>query len=126
MQFSCRHESWPIAGRFTIARGSKTAADVVVVALSADGVTGHGECVPYARYNETVPQVIAALEMRPAPHREADINSRHRNPRPALCRPQCVGLRHVGSYGQESKDTCLAIAWAAATKGPYHRLHLEP
>jgi L-Ala-D/L-Glu epimerase len=62
MQFSCAHESWPIAGTFTIARGSKTAADVVVVKLTRNGFTGQGECVPYARYNETVPQVLAALE----------------------------------------------------------------
>jgi L-Ala-D/L-Glu epimerase len=67
MPFYCAHESWPIAGTFTIARGSKTAADVVVVKLSRNGFTGQGECVPYARYNETVPQVLAALEAaRPA------------------------------------------------------------
>ena len=56
------HESWPIAGSFTISRGSKIKADVVVVTLSEDGVVGRGECVPYPRYHETVPQVIAALE----------------------------------------------------------------
>jgi L-Ala-D/L-Glu epimerase len=60
---TCRFEaeSWPIAGTFTIARGSKTAADVVVVTLQRGGIHGHGECVPYARYNETVPQVLDAL-----------------------------------------------------------------
>jgi L-Ala-D/L-Glu epimerase len=62
MNFECFTESWPITGSFTIARGSKTAADVVVVKLSRNGFSGHGECVPYARYNETVPQVLAALE----------------------------------------------------------------
>jgi L-alanine-DL-glutamate epimerase-like enolase superfamily enzyme len=56
------HESWPIAGSFTISRGSKTQADVVVVTLTEDGATGRGECVPYPRYDETVPQAIAALE----------------------------------------------------------------
>ena len=55
-------ESWPIAGSFTISRGSKTVAEVVTVTLTRDGVSGHGECVPYARYNETVDGVIAALE----------------------------------------------------------------
>jgi L-Ala-D/L-Glu epimerase len=55
-------ESWPIAGTFTIARGSKTAADVVVVTLTEDGVTGRGEAVPYPRYNETVAEAVAALE----------------------------------------------------------------
>jgi L-alanine-DL-glutamate epimerase-like enolase superfamily enzyme len=56
------HESWPIAGAFTISRGTKTAADVVVVTLTKHGLAGRGECVPYPRYGETVPQVIAALE----------------------------------------------------------------
>jgi L-alanine-DL-glutamate epimerase-like enolase superfamily enzyme len=56
------HESWPIAGSFTISRDTKTKADVVVVTLSEDGVVGRGECVPYPRYHETVPQVMAALE----------------------------------------------------------------
>jgi L-Ala-D/L-Glu epimerase len=56
------HESWPIAGKFTISRGSKTAADVVTVTLTENGVTGRGECVPYSRYKETVDGVVAALE----------------------------------------------------------------
>ena len=67
MRMTIAAESWPIAGSFTISRGSKTAADVVVVTLEADGHVGHGECVPYPRYEETVPGVIAALEAaRPA------------------------------------------------------------
>lgn len=61
-QLAIAHESWPIAGSFTISRGSKTAADVVVVTLTQDGVIGRGECVPYPRYEETVPEVIQALE----------------------------------------------------------------
>jgi L-alanine-DL-glutamate epimerase-like enolase superfamily enzyme len=64
------HESWPIAGAFTISRGSKTQADVVVVTLTKHGVTGRGECVPYPRYDETVPQVIAALEAARGPVEE--------------------------------------------------------
>ncbi len=60
-------ECWPVAGRFTISRGSKTAADVVVVTLRDGSHVGRGECVPYPRYNETVPQVVTALEAaRPA------------------------------------------------------------
>lgn len=56
------HESWPIAGKFTISRGSKTSAEVVVVTLEEDGAVGRGECVPYARYGETLEGVMAALE----------------------------------------------------------------
>ena len=60
-------ERFPIAGAFTIARGSRTEA-VVVVATLADGAkVGRGECVPYARYGETVDGVVAALEAV-APH----------------------------------------------------------
>lgn len=55
-------ETWPIAGSFTISRGSKTTAEVVVVTIEEGGARGRGECVPYARYNETVPGVMAALE----------------------------------------------------------------
>jgi L-Ala-D/L-Glu epimerase len=62
LKLECYTESWPIAGSFTIARGSKTAADVVVVKLTRNGFSGFGECVPYARYQETVPQVLEALE----------------------------------------------------------------
>jgi L-Ala-D/L-Glu epimerase len=60
-------ERWPIAGTFTIARGSKTEAVVVVARLSDGGFVGRGECVPYARYGETVDGVAAALAaMQPA------------------------------------------------------------
>lgn len=47
-------ESWPIAGRFTISRGSRTEAVVVTAEVTDGTVTGRGECVPYARYGETV------------------------------------------------------------------------
>jgi L-Ala-D/L-Glu epimerase len=45
-------ETWPIAGKFVISRGAKTEARVITVSLSKDGVTGHGEGVPYPRYIE--------------------------------------------------------------------------
>jgi L-Ala-D/L-Glu epimerase len=56
-----RSERWPIAGTFTISRGSKTAAEVVVAELSDGGFTGRGECTPYPRYGETVQGVAAAI-----------------------------------------------------------------
>ncbi|HET9615619.1 MAG TPA: dipeptide epimerase, partial [Pseudolabrys sp.] len=59
-------ESWPIAGSFAISRGSKTEAVVVVAELGAGKARGRGECVPYARYGETVATVSAAIEaLRP-------------------------------------------------------------
>ncbi len=56
------HESWPLATTFTISRGSKTSAEVIVVAIEEDGRTGHGECVPYPRYGQTVESVMAEIE----------------------------------------------------------------
>jgi L-alanine-DL-glutamate epimerase-like enolase superfamily enzyme len=54
-------ERWPIAGAFTISRGSKTEAEVVVAEVSDGIYRGRGECVPYARYDETSEGVTAAL-----------------------------------------------------------------
>ena len=53
---------FPLSGTFTISRGSRTEAVVVEARLSAGGATGRGECVPYARYGETVESVIAQIE----------------------------------------------------------------
>jgi len=54
-------ESWPIDGAFVIARGAKREAIVVVAEVSDGGVSGRGECVPYARYGETVEGVRDAI-----------------------------------------------------------------
>jgi len=59
-------ERWPIRGSFAISRGSKTEAVVVVAELSDGRVRGRGECVPYARYGESINSVTQAIEtMRP-------------------------------------------------------------
>ncbi|QYK42286.1 MAG: dipeptide epimerase [Paracoccaceae bacterium] len=63
---SARLERFPIAGTFTIARGSKTQAQVVTVSVLRDGVAGRGECVPYARYGETAEGVLAQIATLPA------------------------------------------------------------
>jgi L-alanine-DL-glutamate epimerase-like enolase superfamily enzyme len=54
-------ERWPIAGSFTISRGAKTEAAVVVAEVRRGGHTGRGECVPYPRYGETPEATLAAL-----------------------------------------------------------------
>ncbi len=62
LSLAVRVERWPIAGAFAISRGSKREA-VVVVAEVGDGThIGRGECVPYARYGESVDGVAAAIE----------------------------------------------------------------
>ncbi|CAL8981258.1 L-Ala-D/L-Glu epimerase [Rhodoplanes serenus] len=61
LHVSVATEAWPIAGSFTIARGAKTEARVVVATVSDGTRTGRGECVPYGRYGETVESVAAAI-----------------------------------------------------------------
>src|SRR6476660_2500697 len=58
---SVRIEHWPIAGAFTISRGGKTQAVVVVAELNDGICRGRGECVPYSRYGETVEGVADAI-----------------------------------------------------------------
>ena len=54
-------ERWPIVSGFTIARGSKSVAEVVVATI-LDGVNrGRGECVPYPRYGESLEGVRRAI-----------------------------------------------------------------
>ena len=59
---TARIEHWPIAGSFTIARGSVTEV-VTVVAEIVDGpYRGRGECRPYPRYGETPEGVKAEID----------------------------------------------------------------
>jgi L-alanine-DL-glutamate epimerase-like enolase superfamily enzyme len=58
---SARIERWPIAGAFTISRGTKTEAVTVVAEVRQGGLTGRGECVPYPRYGETPEATLAAV-----------------------------------------------------------------
>src|SRR2546428_8049489 len=60
-------ERWPIAGPFTISRGAKTEAVTVVAAVSHDGASGRGECVPYPRYGETPEATLEALNAMQEP-----------------------------------------------------------
>lgn len=56
-------ERYPIAGKFTISRGSKTEAAVVVCEIGNGSHRGRGECVPYARYGESIESVTAQIEV---------------------------------------------------------------
>ena len=58
-------DSFRLAEVFTIARGSRTEARVLRVTVERDGVTGQGECVPYARYGESLDSVTAEIEALP-------------------------------------------------------------
>jgi L-alanine-DL-glutamate epimerase-like enolase superfamily enzyme len=55
-------ETFPIAGTFTISRGSKTEARVLTCSIVDGGFVGKGECVPYQRYGETMDSVRDQIE----------------------------------------------------------------
>src|SRR3954452_11822437 len=61
-RLSVTRRAWPLAQPFTISRGSKTSAEVVVAEVHDSEFRGRGECVPYPRYGESVESVAAALE----------------------------------------------------------------
>ncbi|MBB5514994.1 L-alanine-DL-glutamate epimerase-like enolase superfamily enzyme [Rubricella aquisinus] len=57
MSLTATAEAFRLAEVFTISRGSRTEAKVLTVTLTRDGITGRGECVPYARYGESMDSV---------------------------------------------------------------------
>jgi L-alanine-DL-glutamate epimerase-like enolase superfamily enzyme len=61
-ELSVRQRSFPLRAPFRIARGVKDVADVVTVELRQGDTTGRGECVPYARYRESIETVMDAIE----------------------------------------------------------------
>ncbi len=84
---AARHERWPLKTPFAISRGVKTAADVVVVEIASAGAVGRGECVPYARYGETIESVLGQIEtVRAAVEAGADNDEIARLMRPGAAR----------------------------------------
>ena len=62
MKISVSRDVFKLAQVFTISRGSRSEAKVLTVRIEADGMQGWGECVPYARYGETLESVTAEIE----------------------------------------------------------------
>lgn len=67
MQLTVTEERFRLAQAFTISRGSRTEAEVLTVTVEEGGHRGRGECVPYARYGESLAGVRAAIEALPLP-----------------------------------------------------------
>jgi len=65
MDISVTRDVFRLAQVFTISRGSRTQAEVLTVRVSDGGAAGWGECVPYARYDETLDSVTAEIEGLP-------------------------------------------------------------
>ena len=73
MQRTITRDVFKLAQVFTISRGSRTEAQVLTVCLSDSQHQGMGECVPYARYNETVDSVTAQIETLPETFSRQDL-----------------------------------------------------
>ena len=63
--FTITEHRYRLAQTFTISRGSKNEARVLTVRVTRDGSSGWGECVPYARFGETLDTVRAQIEGLP-------------------------------------------------------------
>jgi len=86
-------EHWPIAGTFTISRGTKTEAAVVIAELVDGCHRGRGECVPYVRYDETlggVAEAIAAMAPAIASGLDRDGLQQAMKPGAARCALDCA------------------------------------
>nr|WP_321248903.1 N-acetyl-D-Glu racemase DgcA [uncultured Ruegeria sp.] len=66
MQIEVSRDVFRLAQVFTISRGSRTEARVLTVRISDGTHQGWGECVPYARYGETLDSVEAEIAGLPA------------------------------------------------------------
>ena len=61
MHVAVTPDTFRLAEAFTISRGSRTEAKVLTVTVG-DDAAGRGECVPYARYGETLDSVTAQIQ----------------------------------------------------------------
>ncbi len=75
MKLTVTRDAFPFARLFTISRGSRSVARVLTVRITQGGVTGWGECVPYARYGESLESVTEQIESLPLPITRAELQS---------------------------------------------------
>ncbi len=65
MKITVTPDVFKLAQVFTISRGSRTEAKVLTVRIEDGDHVGWGECVPYARYDETLESVTAQIKALP-------------------------------------------------------------
>ncbi len=75
MKLSVEQQRFPLKKPFTISRGSRSVAYVLVAIAEQDGVTGFGECVPYARYGETSDSVRGMIQSLQPPFDRTELQS---------------------------------------------------
>jgi L-Ala-D/L-Glu epimerase len=110
-------EAFPIAGSFTISRGSKTEAEVIVCTISENGATGRGECVPYKRYGESLDGVLADI-LAMAPELESGLSRQELQARmkPGAAR-NAVDCALWDLEAKQTQET-VAARIAATSTGP--------
>lgn len=116
LQIEARSEIWPLKDAFTISRGSKTAAHVVVVTVRDGTHEGRGEAVPYARYGETVKGVLADINRIAATLRRHDDLPSILKPGAALNALDCA------FWDLEAKRSGKSVATLAALPDPTAKL----
>ncbi len=62
MEMTVAQDVFDLAQVFRISRGARTEAQVLTVRVGEGGAAGWGECVPYARYGETLALVAGEIE----------------------------------------------------------------
>ncbi len=65
LKIEVQAESFRLAQAFRISRGAKTEAQVITVTLRDGPHAGRGECVPYARYGESLDSVAGLIRGLP-------------------------------------------------------------
>lgn len=65
LRLDIANDSFRLREAFTISRGTRTEANVLTVTATGGSAAGRGECVPYARYGETMESVAAQVRDLP-------------------------------------------------------------
>ena len=108
-------ERFALAAAFTISRGSKTEAAVLTCTIGQDGNAGRGECVPYARYGETMESVQGEIEAM----REAIAGGLSRQALLAAMKPGAArNALDCALWDLEAKATGIPVAARIGTASP--------
>jgi L-alanine-DL-glutamate epimerase-like enolase superfamily enzyme len=116
LHIDARSEIWPLRDAFTISRGSKTAAYVVVATVRDRDFVGSGEAVPYARYDETIEGVLAQI------HDAARTISTHADLGRILKPGAALNALDCAFWDLEAKRTGRTVAALAGLPKPMAKL----
>lgn len=116
LDVSIEAERFEIAGGFKISRETRTHAQVVVVTLRDGDATGHGECVPYPRYGESLESVQTQIEEISGLLREGLTRSQLLEAMPAGAARNAVDCAHWDLEAKRSGRRACDLAGVGALK----------